>query len=184
MQFMHPGHLRCCGQTYSRVLNGDVGGPLRSWINDTSLQQQEVDKEQIDHPSPHVLEAKEWISSISKYLQDHNPLARALMSMGEDPSVNAVKFMFTFQSQHMEQERLNCQELALVYLLQKRLRHPWAMKISIKPFPLWSDDLNKYTLKPYNILQVQKETKHNNQRSKATTCHRTVSGGTVERIPT
>jgi hypothetical protein len=34
----HPGHLRCCGQTYSRVLNGDVGGPLRAWINDTSLQ--------------------------------------------------------------------------------------------------------------------------------------------------
>ena len=45
----HPGHLRCCGQTYSRVLNGDVVGPLRSWINDTSLQQQEVDKENISH---------------------------------------------------------------------------------------------------------------------------------------
>ena len=38
----HPGQLRCCGQSYTRILNGDVGGPLRSWINDTSLQQQEM----------------------------------------------------------------------------------------------------------------------------------------------
>ena len=45
-------------------------------------------------------------------------------------------------------------------LLQKRLRHPWTIKLSIKPFPLWSNDLNKYKPKPYNILQVQKETKH------------------------
>ena len=111
----HPGHLRCCGQTYSRVLNGDVAGPLRSWINDTLLQQQEVDKENINHPSRHVSEAKEWISAISKYLQERNPFARALISMGQDPSVEAVKFMFTYQSQHMEQELLNCQELALLH---------------------------------------------------------------------
>jgi hypothetical protein len=58
----------------------------------------------MDHPSPHVLVAKEWMSMISKYLQDHNPFAKALMSMGQDPSVEAVKFNFTFQTQHLEQE--------------------------------------------------------------------------------
>ena len=36
----------------------------------------------------------------------------------------------------------------LMFLLQKRLRRPWTMKLSTKPFP-------------YNILQVQKQTKHN-----------------------
>ena len=111
----HPGQLRCCGQSYTRILNGDVGGPLRSWINDTSLQQQEMDKADIDHPSPHVLDAKEWTVTISKYLQRHNPFAEALMSMGQDASVEAVKFNFTHQSQHMEQERLSSQELALLY---------------------------------------------------------------------
>jgi hypothetical protein len=37
----------------------------------------------------------------------------------------------------------------LMLLLQTRLRHPWTIKLSIKPFPQWSNDLNKYTPKPY-----------------------------------
>ena len=46
-------------------------------------------------------------------------------------------------------------------LLHKRLRLPWTMKLSIKPFPVWFGDLNEYIPKPYSILQVQKETKRN-----------------------
>ena len=50
----------------------------------------------------------------------------------------------------------------LMFLLQKRPRLPWTMKLSTKPFPLWSVDLNKkYLPKPYNILQLQKQMKHN-----------------------
>jgi hypothetical protein len=44
----------------------------------------------------------------------------------------------------------------LLPLLEKRLRLPWTMKHSIRPFPVWSDNLNKSTPKPYNILQVLK----------------------------
>lgn len=110
-----PSHLRCCGQTYTRILNGDVGGPLRAWINDTSLQQQEIELAKIDYPNAHVAQAKAWTETISNYLQRFNPFAKSLISMGKDSSVAAVKFNFTHHSKHMEQKRLSSEELALIY---------------------------------------------------------------------
>ena len=111
-----PAHLRCCGQTYTWILNGDVGGPLRSWINDTSLQLQEFDNlPEGRHPTRHVTQAKSWTATISDYLQRFNPFALSLMSMGQDSTVEGIKYSFTHRSKHIEQTRLSSEELALVH---------------------------------------------------------------------
>ena len=116
-----PAHLRCCGQTYTRILNGDVGGPLRSWINDTSLQLQEFDNlPEGRRPTRHVTQAKSWTATISDYLQRFNPFALSLMSMGQDSTVEGIKYNFTHRSKHMEQTRLSSEELALVHSTLKR----------------------------------------------------------------
>ena len=116
-----PAHLRCCGQTYTWILNGDVGGPLRSWINDTSLQLQEFDNlPEGRRPTRHVTQAKSWTATISDYLQRFNPFALSLMSMGQDSTVEGIKYNFTHRSKHMEQTRLSSEELALVHSTLKR----------------------------------------------------------------
>lgn len=111
-----PAHLCYCGQTYTRILNRDVAGPLHAWINDTSLQLQEFDNLPEEHrPTRHITQAKLWTATISDYLQRINPFALSLMSMGQDSAIEAIEFNFTHRSKHMEQKRLSSEELALVH---------------------------------------------------------------------
>ena len=85
-------------------------------MNDTSLQLQEFDNlPEGCRPTHHVTQAKSWTATILDYLQRFNPFALSLMSMGQDSTVEGIKYNFTHHSKNMEQTPLSSQELALVH---------------------------------------------------------------------
>ena len=89
----------------------------------------------IDHPNPHVAQAKAWTETISNYLQRFNPFAKSvlLMSMGKVSSLVAVKFNFTHCSKQIEQKRLISEELALILYSTNHPNYNFNLFASIVP---------------------------------------------------
>jgi hypothetical protein len=76
----------------------------------------EIEKVQLGPElSKHVGQAKMWTKTISAWLQQYNPFAKELRSMGEATEVAAVKFIVHPKSKQMDPRQLDSQELALMF---------------------------------------------------------------------
>lgn len=110
------GNIRVCGQVYTRIINADRAGPVRAWIQDTSLQLQLLEKSLTTcRATPQVQQAQAWLKIMSRFLSKVNPFANDLQQLGQNPSIIAAKYNLRPRDKHVQQENLNTQELAAVY---------------------------------------------------------------------
>lgn len=110
------GAIRVCGQVYTRTVSGNREGPIRAWIQDSSLQLKLLENSISTHrKTPQVKQAQMWLQRMSKFLSNVNPFAQDLQQIGQDPSIYAVRYNLRPTDKHIQRDHLSTQELAAIY---------------------------------------------------------------------